>query len=144
MLRTLIITLLIVVPGGLGILAGWALVGRWLARRRREQAEWSRDRHCPGHGCENCPQYDPSQEPERLILSPIDAEVFVRNMLAATTIPTEPFVIKERFEGKGGGSGGAGASGDWATPAEQPEPVVEAGTIDTAPAVEADLSPSEL
>ena len=78
-----------------------------------------------------------------LVLSPLDAKVFVDALLNPPTPALLPVLREaaERFEGKGGASGGAGASGGWDSPAEKPaEPVVEAGAerSQDAPPVEAE------
>jgi hypothetical protein len=83
--------------------------------------------------------------PPTLVLSPLDSVVFVEAVLKAQRERDEvklafiESVLEEKFEGKGGASGGAGASGEWESPAREPrEPVVEAGTIDTARAAVVD------
>lgn len=141
--RVLAFLIVFVLPGGLGLVAGWFLVRAWLVRRRarraldRAIADMAKSRarrtlrsYAVHSG--NTVNHPDCCEPEtpRLILSPLDAQVFVE-ALAMGGVP-------EKFEGKGGASGGAGASGAWESTEETREPVAEPGPEDPARAVEAD------
>lgn len=137
LMRVLIFVLVFLLPGGLGIIAGW------LARRA------GRSRRLPVYPRRRRPLVEgppparvnpsplatrslPDETTPKLVLSPLDAVMFVEH-LARQRAEIE---TAEVFEGKGGASGGAGASGEW-SPAEEVREPVDAGTIEPTRVVEA-------